>query len=137
MQTEHDELRHARATQDYRVQYTDTIRVSRGEIVHVGHEDADDRGWWGRTTADGRQGGGAVDLLAPAPTAGETAHILADYEATGLPLHRGAALVLEQQRGQWVFARNAAGRRGWVPASHVEPLQPRAPGAGERTRRAS
>ncbi len=49
--------------------------------------------------AHGRQGWVPVDLLAPAPTAGEMAHVLADYEATELPLHRGEALVVEQQRG--------------------------------------
>jgi hypothetical protein len=103
--------------------------VSSSEIVNVGHEDADDRGWWWCTAADGRQGWVPVDLLAPSPTEGETAHVLADYEATELPLHHGEALVVEQQSGEWVFARNTSGQRGWVPASHVDPLPLRAPAA--------
>ena len=71
MQPEHNEPRHARATQDYRVQYTDPIRVSSGEVVHVGHEDTDDRRWWWCSAAPtgGKAGCPSTFSLRPPPRA--------------------------------------------------------------------
>jgi hypothetical protein len=55
---------------------------------------------------------------------GEIGVARVDYSAVELTVSSGEILFLEQEVGGWFWARMEAGERGWIPAAHVETIQP-------------
>ncbi|HEY7460844.1 MAG TPA: SH3 domain-containing protein [Gemmatimonadota bacterium] len=105
----------------YRTQYPDPIRVRAGERVRVGREEEDYPGWRWCVAPDGREGWVPVDVLQQED--GE-AILRIDYEATELDVNPGQQVTVEKELRAWLWVEDAAGARGWIPASHV---------AGERS----
>jgi SH3-like domain-containing protein len=107
----------AYVTKEYRVQYTNPIAVSAGELVQVGPEDVDFPGWKWCKGSDGREGWVPVELLSGGP---KQATVLEDYSARELAVKPGEQVVVEASRHSWLLVRNVRNERGWIPASHVD-----------------
>jgi uncharacterized protein YgiM (DUF1202 family) len=109
--------RRGRITQEYRIQYANPIAVSAGDKVSVGREDDEFAGWKWCKASDGREGWIPVELLSDDNA--ETS-VLSDYSARELEVYRGEEVTIEETRHEWLLVRNAHGKRGWIPASHLE-----------------
>jgi hypothetical protein len=105
-----------RVTRTYRAQYPAPIRVRAGERVRIGREDEDYPGWRWCAAPDGREGWVPVDVLRQED--GE-AVLRIDYEATELDVNPGQQVTVEKEMRGWLWVEDAAGGRGWIPASHV------------------
>ena len=103
----------------HRPQYADPIGVSAGETVRVHREDEGYPGWWWCTASDGREGWVPLEVLQGRVVAGARAHLLADYDASDLAVTVGELVSIERETRGWAYVRNSAGRRGWVPATHL------------------
>ena len=111
--------RKVRITREHKPQYSDPIRVAAGETVSVGREDDEFPGWNWCKASDGREGWVPVELLS---TEEPEATVLQGYSALELPVSPGEEVLIEGFMHDWFFVRNSQGERGWIPASHTEPL---------------
>ena len=102
------------------VQYPDPISVTAGEAVLVGSEDGEFPGWRWCKASNGREGWIPVELLS---NKGAEATVLENYSARELAVESGEQVTIEDMRQDWLLVRNAKGERGWIPASHTEPLE--------------
>jgi hypothetical protein len=94
------------------------LRVRAGELLTVGREDDEWRGWVWCTTAVGAGGWVPLAFL----RANETGVVtLVDYDATELAVEAGEVLAVEQVVNGWLWCRGDSGRSGWVPQRNVEP----------------
>ena len=114
-----DSIHSVWATENYSPQYPDPISVPAGTIVYIDRDDSDNPGWWWCIAPDGRAGWVPAELLDPVPTANTRALVRLQYSARELPLNRGEQLVVEVEYAGWLYVRNDAGMRGWVPVTHV------------------
>jgi uncharacterized protein YgiM (DUF1202 family) len=110
----------ARIIREYTPQYPDSLYVVSGESVSVGREDHEFPGWKWCRASSGREGWVPVELLLDA-TAAETA-VICDYSSRELAVQTGEEVTVEEARHEWLLVRNNRGERGWIPASHSEPL---------------
>jgi SH3-like domain-containing protein len=99
-------------TVPYHAQYTDPLRVVRGEEVSVGREDADFPGWRWCRAADGREGWVPIELLS---SQGPEATVSQDYTAQELSVSLGERLTVEEARREWLLVWNRFDERGWIP----------------------
>jgi SH3-like domain-containing protein len=114
-------IRKVRIRSEYRVQYPDPITLVAGAKVRVEGEDDEFPGWkWCRATDD-REGWVPAELLS---AQGTESIILRDYSARELSVLPGEEVAVEEERRGWLLVRKAHGERGWIPASHAEPLEP-------------
>jgi len=104
---------------EYKVQYADPLQVVAGETVTVGREDDEFPGWKWCKASDGREGWMPVEMLSHEKG---KAVVLHDYSARELAVQRGEEVVVQDTRHGWLLVRNRKGKRGWIPASHTEPL---------------
>jgi SH3-like domain-containing protein len=111
----------ARVIKPYAAQYPNPIEGLAGQQVEVGREDDENPGWKWCKGPDGREGWVPLEILS---SAGDTATLLEDYSAAELDVAAGDELKIEVTRHGWVLVRNSRGKRGWVPASHIETLTP-------------
>jgi SH3-like domain-containing protein len=109
----------ASAARDYAAQYPDPIHVPAGASVRVERPDEENPSWWWCVADDGRAGWVPGTILDPAPKAGATARVQRQYSARELSVTQGEPLVVLEEFVDWLLVRNAAGARGWVPASHI------------------
>ena len=107
-----------RAIQSWNVVYTDPIRGAAGDRLALGRRDDEYPGWGWATAADGRAGWVPESWLR---VEGESSVLLRDYTAAELPLTSGDEVSGELVLNGWLWAMNAAGERGWVPLSCLEP----------------
>lgn len=82
--------RRAQVVRDYVVQDTHPIRVRAGQLVRVGREDDEYRGWWWCTGPDDRSSWVPGELLR---RSGAEGHMLEDYDATELAVRRGEEIL--------------------------------------------
>ncbi len=115
-------LNHARVFRDYRTQYIRPIRFARGDIVTLGERDTQWPAFAWTTTADGNAGWAPYDWLRPLGDG--TAEALRDYSAQELDADAGDELTLHQELGGWWWAEHRDGRCGWVPAEHLQTIEP-------------
>ncbi len=109
--------RKVRVRSEYTVEYSDPLRVARGEAVTVGREDDEFPGWKWCRASDNREGWVPVELLS---NQGPEATLVQDYSAQELSVQPGEEVVVEDARHSWLLVRNRSGARGWIPGSHVE-----------------
>jgi hypothetical protein len=100
----------------YAAQYADPIQVRAGQVIGVGREDDAYPGWWCCTGPDARSGWVPGDLLR---RQGDVAEVLEGYSATELTVRQGDEVHVERIQSDWLWVRNAAGDRGWIPAKSV------------------
>jgi SH3-like domain-containing protein len=112
-------LRRARIIRGYSPQYVDPLRAAAGERLIVGREDPEFPGWKWCKGPDGREGWVPVELLSDA---GAGACIMNDCSARELAAMPGEEVTVDDARHGWLLVRNKEGDRGWIPASHTEPL---------------
>lgn len=105
---------------EYKVEYPDPIQVGRGETVTVGREDEEFPGWKWCKAADGREGWVPVELLS---NEGTEAIVMTEYSARELAVQPGEKVIVEEERHDWLLVRNSRGDRGWLLATHVEPVE--------------
>ena len=115
----HKSGRRVRIKLEYKVQYADPLQVVAGETVTVGREDNEFPGWKWCKASDGCEGWIPVEMLSHEK--GKTT-VLRDYSARELAVQRGDEVVVQDARHGWLLVRNKKGKRGWIPASHTEPL---------------
>ena len=84
----------------------------------LGRRDDEYPGWVWATAADDRAGWVPESWLR---VEGERGVLLRDYTAAELPLTPGDEVSGELVLNGWLWAMNAAGERGWVPLSCLEP----------------
>lgn len=101
----------------YEACYPDPLTVSAGELVHVGRRDEEWPGYVWCTTREGKAGWVPEGYL---EQDGSTGRLRCDYSARELSVRPGELLTVEVEESGWLWARNPAGERGWVPARHVE-----------------
>ena len=110
----------ATAVRDYKAQYVDPIDVSAGASVRVERPDDENPSWWWCVAEDGRAGWVPESMLDPAPSPGVRARVTREYSARELSVASGDSLDVLEEFADWVFVRNTAGERGWVPVTHIE-----------------
>jgi hypothetical protein len=108
-----------RVVESYVEQCTDPLRFHTGDVLRLGHRD---RQWpayvWG-TDKTGRSGWVPESYITL--TGEHEATALRDYDATEITVTRGEELTVLDEAGGWLLCSTSSGRRGWVPATHVEP----------------
>lgn len=122
--TDLSRIRQAVVIRDYASQYPDPIVVARGARVLVERDDPEFPGWWWCCAVDGRAGWVPVDVLDGQVAPGMRSTLLADYDARELTVSAGAVLHVLEARSGWVHARTVDGVVGWLPAAHVQLIEP-------------
>ena len=107
-----------RAVRAWRVVYLDPIHGAAGDRLVLGRRDDEYPGWVWATAVDGRAGWVPESWLR---VEGESGVLLRDYTAAELSLLPGDVASGELSVNGWLWATNAAGERGWVPLSCLEP----------------
>ena len=104
-------------TREYRVAYTDPIKLAVGERVQLAHEDQQWSGWiWCRTQL-GATGWAPKQIFLPAEDGQHAA--VEDYDATELPVERGQRVEVMFELNGWAWCRTLDGGCGWVPKEHL------------------
>jgi SH3-like domain-containing protein len=85
--------------------------------VEVRRQHGEYPGWLWCRAVDGREDWIPVELLS---RQGSQAAVLQDYSAKELALQPGDEVEVEDVRHGWALVRNAQGKRGWIPQSHLE-----------------
>ena len=111
--------RQARIVRDYVPQYANPIQVERGQRVTVGEEDDKFRGWKWCRALEGREGWVPVEIIS---ADGSEGVMLESYSAVELSVVSGEIVTVELERRDWLLVRSRD-KKGWIPASHVEPLE--------------
>ncbi len=107
-----------RVVRDYRRQYANPIRFSKGDIVTLGERDTEWPAFVWTITADGNAGWAPFDWLKPLGE--KRAEALRDYSAQELDVNAGDEVILHHELGGWWWCEDTKGRGGYVPAEHVE-----------------
>jgi hypothetical protein len=108
-------------TKDYAAQYSDPIRLTRGETATLDGraepwEDNPDWIWaWGEN-ASGKSGWIPRPLLR---IEGSSGVALEDYDARELTVTASERVVVQREESGWVWCVADANRSGWVPLSHL------------------
>ncbi|HUS15847.1 MAG TPA: SH3 domain-containing protein [Chloroflexia bacterium] len=115
--------RSGQVTRDYAAQHADPIAVAAGEPFtvtdrHDAWEDNPAWIWVSCSDARGKRGWVPQSIIQLAPD-GVTGTTAEPYDARELTVRTGETLTIEQEAAGWYWCREAQGRRGWVPVSHV------------------
>ncbi|HSX60552.1 MAG TPA: SH3 domain-containing protein [Tahibacter sp.] len=107
---------------DYRTQYRDPVRFSRGEPVTLGARDTEWPEFIWATDAAGRSGWVHERYLD-----GDRGTVAAarDYTARELDADAGERVRLIEEAGGWWWAENDRGAQGWLPARDLSMEQER------------
>ncbi|MGE5673164.1 MAG: SH3 domain-containing protein [Mycobacterium leprae] len=93
--------------------------VVAGEVVAVGHADADWPGWRWCTNRKGKSGWVAERLLS---RLGNAVMVTENYNAGELTVHPDEIVEGLRILEGWIWCRNDVGQEGWVPAKKLQPL---------------
>lgn len=106
---------------DYQAPYPDPIRVKAGdEIILDRNKKTEIPGWvWGTDQA-GVSGWVPESYL---ELHGDTGILRCDYDAIELTVHAGDVLTFLKAESGFYWVIDQSGKRGWLPASHVIPVQ--------------
>ncbi len=85
----------------------------------VGAEDEKFRGWKWCRASDGHEGWVPVEIIS---AEGSEGVVLESYSAVELNVVSGEIVTVELERSDWLLVRSRD-KKGWIPASHVEPLE--------------
>lgn len=113
----------ARLLRDYRSQYRDPLRFTRGEAIDVGARDSEWPEYLWATDAAGRSGW-VHQRYIDADHGRATA--LHDYSAQELDAAVGERVLLLDEAGGWWWCESERGARGWLPARdlRIEDMNP-------------
>ena len=106
------------ATEDYEAAYPDPLMVRRGETLIPARWDEEWPGWVWCSNTRGVGGWFPERLL---NREGGEHRALADFDGTELSFRAGDTFVVESDECGWLWCRNAAGERGWVPSNRIRP----------------
>ena len=105
----------------YQSSFPDPLQLPAGLRVAVTDKKTHYEGWLWCTDPAGKSGWVPQSYLA---RRGGSAVLLRDYDATELTVQFGEELLVSEEESGWYWCRAADGRRGWVPAEHVERSDP-------------
>lgn len=104
-------------TREYRVAYTDPIKLAVGERVELAHEDQQWSGWIWCKTQLGQTGWAPKQIFLPAED-GQYAAV-EDFDATELRVEYGQRVEVLYELNGWAWCRGPEGAAGWVPKEHL------------------
>jgi len=107
-------------TQPYTAQYPDPICFDAGANLKVEHEDTEYPGWFWCHAPSGKSGWVHSSFLVAC--SGTTTSLCA-YSANELTVTSGEHGTLIQQLDGWAQIRLDTGAEGWLPTSHIHPLE--------------
>ncbi len=109
-----------RVTQDYTRAYADPIAFERGESISRERQDEQSPRWWWCTDKRGKSGWVHESFFED----DDYRFIaLADYSALELNVTAGEIVDAIDTRDGWAWCINEAGDQGWLPVSHIRPIQ--------------
>jgi len=106
-----------RIVSGHRATYPDPLKVHAGDALRAGDTDEDNDAWAWCTGPSGKSGWMPRVYF---EGDGENGTALRDYDAVELSVDAGEELTVYRKESGWVWARDAAGRLGWVPLECVE-----------------
>ena len=115
-------MRSARVIKDHTAQYPDAPAFQVGESVSCGKTDPEAPGWIWCTGGDGRSAWVPLRIIERGENSSSTGGILEGYDARELTVETGEILNILTIESGWAWVQNASGRRGWVPAAILEPI---------------
>ncbi len=104
----------------YRSPLPDPLIASANTRLHLKKRADEEPGWVYATGPDGKEGWVPRSWLR---IEGDAGVLKQDYNATELDLEVGDELLVTRVVDGWYWARNAAGREGWIPARAVRILR--------------
>jgi multidrug efflux pump len=100
----------------YRSPFPDPLIATKDTVVHLRQRSDAEPGWVYGISPDEKEGWIPQQWLR---IEGNRGTLLRDYDATELSLEVGDELSVTQALNGWYWARNAAGKEGWIPARAV------------------
>jgi hypothetical protein len=117
-----NEPRRVRVTESRPRDHVETIHISPGDVVGVGHRNQQFPEFLWCASENGHQGWVAESYLEM--TSEKEAVALREYDAAQLTVVEGELLNALDEQGAFILCRNAAGAQGWVPARVLEDAAP-------------
>ena len=111
-----------RVTESRPRDHVETIRISPGDVVGVGHRNQQYPEFLWCASEYGLQGWVAEAYLEM--TGEKEAVALREYDATQLTVVKGEVLDVVDRQGAFILCRNAGGAQGWVPRRVLEDVAP-------------
>jgi hypothetical protein len=112
-----------RITQNYARTYDDPIAFERGESIMRERQDKEHPGWWWCTDKRGKSGWVHESFFEDDDYRFIT---LEDYSAMELNATAGEIVEAVDERAGWALCVNDAGEQGWLPISHLQPIESQA-----------
>ncbi len=109
-------------TEDYRAEYPDPIKISKGDSVVIGEKyegNPDWNGWVWCINKAGSKGWVPENILIIEGNSGTAAE---DYDAAELGAVKGEILECNKLTGGWAFCRNGKNEWGWIPESNLKQI---------------
>lgn len=109
-----------RVVADHRASFPYALVFSAGDELTAEERET---AWGGWTWCVDREGTGAWVPDAFVERRGDHCVALRAYDSSELSVCRGDILEAGEEAGGWLWCTDREGRRGWVPAACVEPLE--------------
>jgi SH3-like domain-containing protein len=100
--------------------YPDPIQVKQGDILIVGEEDPEYRGWIWCENQDGKCGWVPGDCI---ETTGSVSKAKYNYSAVELGAVSGEHLLVIDEKNGWALCSKDNGQLGWLPLSKVTEIK--------------
>jgi hypothetical protein len=111
----------ARVITAWEVKNPDPLDGQAGETLTVGEEDTEWPGWVWCTDTRGKSAWVPVEYIVPC---GATGTLKCDYTAREMRVEVGDEVRLHKLESGWYWATGDSGESGWIPASHIEIIEP-------------